>query len=65
MRHLKNGRKFKRDNNQRKAFLKTILGSLITVGLGEKSPDWVQQILDGGDRKLAGVMAESLSLIHI
>lgn len=29
MRHLKSGRKFKRDANQRKAFLKTILGSLI------------------------------------
>lgn len=29
MRHQKNGRKFKRDKNQRKAFLKGILGSLI------------------------------------
>lgn len=29
MRHLKSGRKFKRDKNQRKAFLRAILGSLI------------------------------------
>jgi tRNA pseudouridine38-40 synthase len=42
--------------------VRNISGSLIAVGLGEKSPEWFKQIFLGGDRKLAGVMAESNGL---
>lgn len=42
--------------------VRNIVGSLIAVGLGDKSPDWFEQVFEGGDRKLAGVMAESNGL---
>lgn len=42
--------------------VRNITGTLIAVGLGEKSADWLKQVFQGGDRKLAGVMAESNGL---
>jgi len=42
--------------------VRNIVGSLIAVGLREKSSDWFEQVFKGGDRKLAGVLAESNGL---
>ena len=42
--------------------VRNIAGSLIAVGVGEKSSDWLERIFKTGDRKLAGVMAESNGL---
>lgn len=42
--------------------VRNIVGSLITVGLGEKSGEWFAEVFQGRDRKLAGVTAESQGL---
>ena len=42
--------------------VRNIVGSLIAVGLEEKPTGWFEQIFKTGDRKLAGVMAESNGL---
>lgn len=42
--------------------VRNITGSLIAVGIGDRPSEWVSQVLLGGDRKLAGVMAESNGL---
>ena len=42
--------------------VRNIVGSLISVGLGEKPSGWIKEVLEGRDRKLAGVMAESNGL---
>jgi tRNA pseudouridine38-40 synthase len=42
--------------------VRNIVGSLIAVGLGEKSEEWFAEVFQGQDRKLAGVTAESQGL---
>ena len=42
--------------------VRNIVGSLIPVGLGEQSVQWFADIFNGGDRKLAGVTADSQGL---
>ena len=42
--------------------VRNIVGSLIAVGLGEKTPQWFEQVFTGKDRTLAGVTAESQGL---
>jgi tRNA pseudouridine38-40 synthase len=42
--------------------VRNIVGSLIPVGLGEKSSQWFTEVFQGRDRKLAGVTAESRGL---
>lgn len=42
--------------------VRNIVGGLIAVGTQEKTPDWFKQVFEGGDRKVAGVMAESNGL---
>ncbi len=42
--------------------VRNIVGSLIAVGLGEKSVQWFAEVFHGLDRKLAGVTAESQGL---
>lgn len=42
--------------------VRNIAGSLIVVGLGEKSTQWFAGVFQGRDRKLAGVTAESQGL---
>jgi tRNA pseudouridine38-40 synthase len=42
--------------------VRNIVGSLIAVGLGEKSEEWFTEVFQGRDRKLAGVTAESQGL---
>ena len=42
--------------------VRNIVGSLIAVGLGEKSSEWFTEVFHARDRKLAGVMAESNGL---
>ena len=42
--------------------VRNIVGSLMAVGRGEKSVQWFADVLDGMDRKLAGVTAESQGL---
>jgi tRNA pseudouridine38-40 synthase len=45
--------------------VRNIVGSLITVGLGEKSVQWFTDVFQGRDRKLAGVTAESQGLCFL
>lgn len=42
--------------------VRNIVGSLVAVGVGEKSVQWFREVLQGRDRKLAGVTAESQGL---
>lgn len=42
--------------------VRNIIGSLIPVGRGEEPVKWFNEIFKGGDRKLAGVTAESQGL---
>ncbi len=42
--------------------VRNIVGSLVAVGTGDKSVQWFQEVFEGGDRKLAGVTAESQGL---
>jgi len=42
--------------------VRNIVGSLIPVGEGERSVQWFADVFSGGDRKLAGVTAESQGL---
>jgi tRNA pseudouridine38-40 synthase len=42
--------------------VRNIVGSLLEVGRGEKSAAWLGEVLEGGDRKVAGVTAESQGL---
>jgi tRNA pseudouridine38-40 synthase len=42
--------------------VRNIVGSLIVVGLREKSSQWFTEVFQGGDRKLGGVTAESQGL---
>jgi tRNA pseudouridine38-40 synthase len=47
--------------------VRNIVGSLISVGQGEKSIEWFRNVFEGRDRKLAGVTAESqgLCFMHV
>ena len=42
--------------------VRNIVGSLMAVGVGDKSVQWFQEVFEGRDRKLAGVTAESQGL---
>lgn len=42
--------------------VRNIVGSLIEVGRGEQPVEWIRDVLDKGDRKQAGVTAESQGL---
>jgi tRNA pseudouridine38-40 synthase len=42
--------------------VRNIVGSLLEVGRGEKPAAWLGEVLEGGDRKVAGVTAESQGL---
>lgn len=47
--------------------VRNITGSLIAVGRGEQQPEWIQQLLQAKDRKLAGATAkaEGLYLVDV
>lgn len=47
--------------------VRNIVGTLIAVGTGDQSPDWVAQVLESRDRKEAGVTAPAagLTLVHV
>lgn len=42
--------------------VRKIVGTLIAVGLGEKTPDEVEEIIASGDRSKTGVMADACGL---
>jgi len=42
--------------------VRNIVGSLVPVGIGEKSGRWFEEVFQGGDRTLAGVTAEPQGL---
>ncbi len=54
---------------QANAFLhhmvRNIVGSLLPVGRGEHSPDWIAQLLDGRDRSVAGPTAPADGLVFL
>jgi large subunit ribosomal protein L17 len=69
MQHLKNGRKFKRDRKQRKAFFKNILGSLILhekIKTTEAKAKEVKILIDKiiNKAKLAKVEAKKVNVIR-
>jgi tRNA pseudouridine38-40 synthase len=47
--------------------VRNITGSLIKVGRGEESPEWIKWLLEAKDRKLAGATAkaEGLYLVDV
>jgi tRNA pseudouridine38-40 synthase len=47
--------------------VRNIVGSLIKVGKGECNPDWIEEVLAGKDRRLAGLTAppNGLYLVHV
>jgi len=42
--------------------VRNIVGSLVRIGRGEESPEWLQTVLLGRDRRLAGVTAAACGL---
>ena len=42
--------------------VRNISGALVSVGSGERAPEWVKQILDGGDRRHGGIAAPAHGL---
>ena len=42
--------------------VRNITGTLVSVGLGEQSPEWIQQVLDSRDRKQGGIAAPAHGL---
>ena len=69
MQHLKNGRKFKRDKKQRKAFLKSILGNLVLhekIKTTEAKAKEVKTLIDKiiNKAKLAKVEAKKVAVIR-
>jgi len=45
--------------------VRNLVGSLISVGLGEQPPDWIAQVLASRDRNLAGPTATSAGLCFL
>lgn len=45
--------------------VRNITGSLLEVGRGEKPVDWIEELLEGRDRNLAGVTAPAVGLYLI
>ncbi len=69
MQHQKNGRKFKRDRKQRKAFLRTILGSLILhekIKTTEAKAKEVKMLIDKiiNKAKLAKIETKKVAIIR-
>ena len=69
MKHLKSGRKFKRDRKQRKAFFKTILGSLVLhekITTTEAKAKEVKSLIDRiiNRAKLAKDEAKKITIIR-
>jgi len=52
---------------QANAFLhhmvRNILGSLVEIGLGDRPVEWMQELLEARDRKLAGITAPAAGLV--
>jgi tRNA pseudouridine38-40 synthase len=42
--------------------VRNITGTLIAVGMGEQAPEWIQQVLEGRDRKRCGIAAPAHGL---
>jgi tRNA pseudouridine38-40 synthase len=45
--------------------VRNIMGSLMVIGRGEQPVDWLQQVLQGKDRKKAGITAQAAGLYLI
>ena len=47
--------------------VRNITGTLVAVGRGDQSPEWVASVLQGEDRKKAGIAAPAhgLTLTHV
>ena len=45
--------------------VRNIMGSLMVIGRGEQPEDWLQQVLQGQDRKKAGITAQAAGLYLI
>ncbi|MDR2721952.1 MAG: hypothetical protein LBB35_03705 [Coriobacteriaceae bacterium] len=43
--------------------MRTIVGTLVAVGLGKYPPEWVEQVLDARQRSAAGQTAPAKGLI--
>ena len=45
------------------SMVRTIVGTLVAVGRGQKDPDWVAQVLAARDRQAAGENAPAQGLV--
>lgn len=45
--------------------VRIIVGTLLTVGRGERPPEWVGEVLAGGDRRRAGTTAKAAGLYFL
>jgi tRNA pseudouridine38-40 synthase len=47
--------------------VRTIVGSAVEIGRGAKSPEWLAEVLAGGDRRRAGptAPAHGLTLVRV
>lgn len=45
--------------------VRIMVGTLMTVGRGERQPDWVGEVMAGGDRRLAGATARAEGLYFL
>lgn len=45
------------------SMVRTIVGTLVSVGRGKRNPDWVAEVLDARDRKAAGETAPAKGLV--
>ena len=42
--------------------VRNLVGTLLEVGYGNRPPEWVREVLDGADRRLAGATAPARGL---
>lgn len=45
------------------SMVRTIVGTLVKVGKGQRKPEWIQEVLDAKDRQAAGDCAPAKGLV--
>ncbi len=45
--------------------IRNLVGSLVNIGLGQKSPEWIKELLDAKDRTIAAKTARPQGLYFV